>query len=145
MIVYFDTSAFVPLLVQERSSAACGQLWDEADDVATSRLTFVESAAALAAALRLDRVTRRQHDAARLRLTDLWQGLDLVELDPHLMLAAADATAVHALRGYDAVHFAAAATLEQADLVAATGDRRLLEAWRDAGITVADTNIPGAG
>lgn len=31
MIVYLDTSAVVPLLIPEPSSAGCGELWDSAD------------------------------------------------------------------------------------------------------------------
>ncbi len=40
------------------------------------------------------------------------------------------------LRGYDAVHCAAAGLLEdgQHDVVAASGDESLLEAWRNLGV-----------
>ena len=69
MIVYFDTSAFVPLLVAEPSSESCGRLWNEADDVVTTRLLYVESAAALAQALRMGRLTTREHRST-LRIID---------------------------------------------------------------------------
>ncbi len=46
----------------------------------------------------------------------------------------------HGLRGYDAVHCAAALWVAGPDLVAATGDPELLSAWRDDGLSVVDTN-----
>ena len=47
MIAYFDTSALVPLLIEEESTPTCQELWEQADDVASSQLFFVEAAAAL--------------------------------------------------------------------------------------------------
>ena len=63
MIVYLDTSALVPLLVAEGSSPAGRRLWDEADVVVSSRPLYMEAAAALAQARRLDRMTARAHRA----------------------------------------------------------------------------------
>lgn len=139
MIVYVDTSAFVPLLIEESTSQTCGDLWDAADRLVTTRLTHVESAAALAMAERLGRITNQEHDEARERLTLLWSEFDIVELDEQLMAAAALAAMTYGLRGYDSVHFAAATAADDEHLVAATGDRQLLEAWRAEGIAVVDT------
>lgn len=139
MIVYLDTSAFVPLLVEEPTSDRCGELWDDADRLVTTRLTFVESTAALAMAERLDRITRGEHQAGRRRLTELWPEIDLIELDEPLMVAASDAATRHGLRGYDAVHCAAALAVDDDQLVAGAGDRRLLDAWGREGVAVLDT------
>lgn len=46
MIAYFDTSAVVPLLVQEPATEQCSRLWDEATRVLTVRLTYPEARAA---------------------------------------------------------------------------------------------------
>lgn len=140
MIVYLDTSALVPLLVDEPTSQVCGELWDAADRVVTTRLAYVEAAAALAMAERHGRITGRQRTAGLEQLTELWPELDVVELDEQLMLAAARASVTHRLRGYDAVHFAAAVAIDDDSLVASAGDRRLLDAWREDGISVLDTN-----
>ena len=43
------------------------------------------------------------------------------------------------LRGYDAVHAAAAEAIADPDVVAASGDRRLLAAWLRLGLDVIDT------
>lgn len=143
MIVYLDTSALVPLLVEEPTSSTCGALWDAADRLVTTRLAYVEAAAALAMAERLGRITAVEHDAGRDLLTELWLELDVVELDDQLMAAAAQAARTHRLRGYDSVHLAAAVMAHDEHLVAAAGDGPLLDAWRAEGIAVLDTNAPG--
>ena len=49
MIAYFDTSAVVPLLVEdEAGSEICLRVFLQAETVATVRLTFAEVCAALA-------------------------------------------------------------------------------------------------
>ena len=54
--MYFDTSAVVPLVIEEPSSIVASRLWDEADRVVSSRLVYAEGRAALAMARRLDRI-----------------------------------------------------------------------------------------
>ena len=53
MIVYVDTSALVPLLINEPTSEACGEIWDSADSITVTRLAYIEAVAALAMAERL--------------------------------------------------------------------------------------------
>lgn len=143
MIGYLDTSAFVPLLVAEPSSPACRRFWDSADAVVTCRLLYVEAAAALAQAERMARLDHSQHRRARDLLDGLWAEFDVVEVDEPLVQAAADAAHVLGLRGYDAVHFAAAEQLDDPDLVAGAGDKRLLTAWHERGMSTYDTNQDG--
>lgn len=52
MIAYFDTSAFVPLVIDEPSSPTAQRLWDIADRVVSVRLLYPETRAALAMARR---------------------------------------------------------------------------------------------
>ena len=140
MIGYLDTSALVPLLIAEPSSAACRRFWDDADVLITSRLTYVETAAALAQARRLARISDRTHRASLRALDARWAELATVEVDDPLVRDAADLSRRHNLRGYDAVHCASARQLAAADLVAAAGDRQLLDAWLAIGIDTYDTN-----
>ena len=142
MIAYFDTSALVPLLVTEASTDAYGDLWDHADEVATVRLTYVEAAAAVARALRLGRINTATHDQARDILDALWSRVTVIDVDEALMYAAAVNAADHNLRGYDAVHCAAAQRAAGGEFVAATGDRTLLTAWAALGITTFDASQP---
>lgn len=143
MIGYLDTSAFLPLLVAEPGSGPCGRFWEIADDVVSCRLLYVESAAALAQAQRLGRLRDGEHRAALRLLDEFWSQIDILDVDEVLIRTAADHAAAFALRGYDAVHCAAAAQLDDPDLVAASGDRRLLGAWKSLGITTFDPNSPG--
>ncbi|MHB1173324.1 MAG: type II toxin-antitoxin system VapC family toxin [Lacisediminihabitans sp.] len=138
MIAYFDTSAIVPLLITEPASDRCRELWDSAERIATSRIACVEAAAALARAFRADRITELEHDALRTSLEDYWRDVDAADLDQNLAVAAAEAAYRHGLRGYDAVHCAAAERLHDLDLVAVSGDRHLLRIWSSLGINVVD-------
>ena len=140
MIVYLDTSALVPLLVTEPSSSRCRRLWDDADVVLCSAVGHVEASAALARTARAGRLPRSSRDAALHLLDELWSDVTVVPADEPRLRAASAAALRHGLRGYDAVHCAAALAVADDDLVAASGDQELLGAWRDDGLTVADTN-----
>lgn len=143
MICYFDTSAFVPILIDESSSSTCSELWNTAHDVVTTRLLYVEASAALARAQRSGRVSSAKLRAAQEGLHELWQEFDVVELDGDLSRRAAELALKSSLRGYDAVHCAAAEQLfGDGDLVAASGDKTLLAVWRELGIPTADINNP---
>ncbi|MEV6772835.1 type II toxin-antitoxin system VapC family toxin [Nocardia sp. NPDC051030] len=142
MIGYLDTSAFVPLLVDEPSSEACRRFWDDADAVVSSRMLYVETAAALAQAHRMTRLDDVGYAACRRLLDQLWSQIEVTEVDEPLIVRAAELADSQALRGYDAVHCASAEQLEDTDLVAASGDKRLLEAWRRLGVATFDTNAP---
>lgn len=140
MIVYFDTSALVPLLIDEPASSNCETVWDEADDVVSVRIAYVEAAAAIAQARRLDRLTRSQQRAALRLLDETWDQFQLVDIDEPLVRRAAVLADLHSLRGYDATHCAGAESVNDADVVAASGDRQLLAAWRALGMNTLDVN-----
>lgn len=140
MIGYLDTSVFVPLLVAEPTTAACRRFWDDADAVVSSRLSYVETAAALAQAQRMDRLTHDEHDDALGLLDQLWSEVDVAEVDEIVVGRAAELARRFALRGYDAVHCASAEQLDDDDVVAASGDRRLLAAWSELGMATFDSN-----
>lgn len=143
MIGYLDTSAFVPLLVVEAGTPACLRFWHSADDVLTSRLTYGETAAAVAQATRIGRLSERARRRATEKLDELWAEFDVIEVDGPLIRRAADLTHQCGLRGYDAVHCASAEQVADDELVAATGDRKLLLAWSELGIATFDPNQSG--
>lgn len=140
MIAYFDTSALVPLLIDEPTSPICVRLWDDADDVVSVRIAYVEAAAAIAQARRIGRLTRRQQRDAVMLLDDKWQQLQLVDIDDPLVRRAGALADQHSLRGYDATHCAGAESISDADVVAASGDRQLIAAWRALGLSTLDVN-----
>jgi predicted nucleic acid-binding protein len=63
--------------------------------------------------------------------------LDVVEVDDGLARRAGDLAETHGLRGYDAVHLAAADRLRDRDLVVVAGDRALLTAAATEGMAIA--------
>ena len=138
MIAYFDTSAVVPLIVVEAGSARAASLWDGADRVVSARLLYPEGRAVLAQAHRLGRLTARQHRGAVTELDSRYEELDLVDIDDVLARRAGDLAEAHGLRGYDAVHLAAADRVRDPDLVVVAGDGALLEAATSEGMTVAE-------
>jgi predicted nucleic acid-binding protein len=137
VIAYFDTSAVVPLLVVEAGSARAAMLWNRADRVVSARLVYPEGRAALAQARRLGRLTARQLRAAATALHARYEELDLVEIDDPLARQAGHLAEEHGLRGYDAVHLAAAHRVRDSDLVLVAGDQALLAAAKADGMSVA--------
>jgi predicted nucleic acid-binding protein len=93
-------------------------------------IAYVAAAAAIALARRLGRLTRSQQRDALTLLDDTWQQLQLVDIDDPLVHRAGTLADLHSLRGYDATHCAGAESINDADVVAATGDTQLLIAWR---------------
>jgi predicted nucleic acid-binding protein len=138
--LYLDTSALVPLLVSEASSARCRQLWDSADLVLCTAVGHVEASAALARARRAGLLAVEAAAAAVQLLDDVWDDVTVVPADEARLRAASAAAHRHGLRGYDAVHCAAALAVADDELVAASGDQELLAAWRSDGLAVVDTN-----
>lgn len=140
MILYVDTSALVPLLIDEPTTIACGELWDSADRVTVTRLGYIEAVAALAQAERLGRISATEVRQGQSVLDDLWAVVDVIELDEALSLEAARLAIAHGLRGYDATHCAAAVAASDTELVAVSGDTKLLAAWRTEGLATHDLN-----
>ena len=139
MIVYFDTSALLPVLIEEQGSATAVRLWDEAERVLSVRLLHAEARAALAQAVRVGRIASRSLPALVDGFESLYGQLDQMEVDDALVCRAGDLAQGQGLRGYDAVHLAGAERVNGSDVVFAAGDTALLEAARSLGISVART------
>jgi len=142
VIAYLDTSAFIPLLAAEPTSAACTEFWHTADAVVSCRIVYAEAAAALAGIERGGRLTPAEHRQARATMEVLYAEFEIVDVDDAVVRRAADLARRLRLRGYDAVHCAAAAQLDEPDLVAASGDKRLLAAWQALGVATYDPAGP---
>ena len=141
MIAYFDTSAIVPIVIEEPGSLTAVTLWDEADRVVSSRLAYAEARAALALATRINRITTRQLRRAVTNLEDLFDQLDLVEVTDAIVRRAGELAEAAALRGSDAVHLSSAEQLADRDLVFAAGDQELLRGASDLTMHTADVTI----
>lgn len=140
MIAYFDTSAIVPLVIDEATTEMCNRLWTESTRVVCVRLLYPEARAALARAQRMGRLTRSQLGAAVAELDSLMEEMDIVELGADIARSAGELAQRYGLRGYDAVHLAAALAVNDDDVVLVTGDLELAAAAKAAGMAAALTN-----
>jgi predicted nucleic acid-binding protein len=136
VITYVDTSTMIKLLIDEDGTDEAARIWDEPDVVATARIGHVEAIAALAAARRQERISAATFGRALEGLELLWSQVSVVEIDEQVSRFAGDLAIAHGLRGYDAVHLAAAQVVG-AD-VFSSADRRLCDAASSSGFHVAN-------
>jgi hypothetical protein len=140
-LVYFDASAFVKLLAEEEGSELAAELWDGCDSALSSRLSYPEVRAALAAAARNHDLGDEDLDSTEQAWASYWAATRPVELSAAVEQQAGQLARTHALRGADAVHLASALALGDADLVVAVWDRRLHAGAQAAGLRVAPANL----
>ena len=141
MIAYFDSSAFVKLLIPEQGSDEARRLYAAATQVFSSRLLVPEASAALARARRMGRLTARASDSALAASRALLEGVSPLEVIPAVADAAARLAEAYALRAYDAVHLASYRRMESATSVLVAADGDLVHAAKTVGHAVA---VPGA-
>jgi predicted nucleic acid-binding protein len=142
-LAYFDSSAFVKLLVEEAGSELAAELWDGCDAAVVSRLAYPEVRAALAAAARNHDLGDHDLDAAEQAWDGYWAATRPVELTAAVEQHAGQLARSHALRGADAVHLASALAIGDPDLVVAVWDRRLHAGAAAAGLLVAPAQPGG--
>ena len=136
-LVYFDSSAFVKLVVEEEGSDLAAALWDGCDAAVSSRLAYPEVRAALAAAGRAERFSRAGWRRAEAAWEDYWASARPVELTHAVAAHAGRLAREHALRGADAVHLASLLAVGGAETVLAAWDERLRAGARTAGARLA--------
>ena len=139
MIVYLDASALVKRYVAERGSRETRELSTKADVVATSLITRVEVAAALAKAVRLGIIEPDSGRKAQRAFASQWPDIAKVPVSEALVSRAEAIAWDFALRGYDAVQLASALTWQEAvgaEITLATFDRQLWDAGKKAGVRI---------
>lgn len=136
MITYVDTSTLIKLIVEEAGSEQAELIWNSSDSLASVRLIVVEARAALAAAARNNRLSIDQLNLAKVELAAFIKDLHLVEVSDELIESAAQLAEAESLRGYDAIHLAAALFVGAA--VFTSADRTLCEAADRLGLHIAD-------
>ena len=141
MIAYFDTSAMIPLLIDEPLSKLAERVWQRASWVASARVSYVEVRAGLARACRVERISPTQLREAVEGLETLNCQMHQVEVTAELVEKASQLAEELALRAYDAIQLAAAASLDIDDVVVVTGDRHLAAAAQTLGL--ASISDPG--
>jgi predicted nucleic acid-binding protein len=138
-LAFWDSSAFVKLLIDEAGSDDVEALWNDPGPTAASRLVVPEVSAALAAARRSGRLDEPSHRAAQREWSRYRHEVDFVELSATLADRAAALVPKHDLSCADAVHLATALELRERPMVIASWDRRLAAAAVAVGFVV----VPG--
>ncbi len=138
MIIYADASALVKLFVTEEGSEATRDILRQARAMGTGLLTRAELGAALARGTRRGILLEAGALEARRRMDEVWPTWIHIAMDEELAFRAEMLAWEYGLRGYDAVHLAAAVVWQERighHVVLATFDRELWEAARPAGLT----------
>ena len=151
MIAYLDTSAFVPLVVEQPTSPVCERIWTDSPVLVSSVMLTAECMAALSMARRMGRLGPRGLRTAVANAEELLGQVALVTATPSIAAQAGSLALDQGLRAYDAVHLATALTLrddassaEGADeLALVSGDQDLLTAANAVGLTVVRTSAGG--
>jgi predicted nucleic acid-binding protein len=144
VICYFDTSMVIKLLVDDEDVRDhADRLWRVATSVVCAEIGYVEARAALAGVRRSRRLSARAFSTAKRELDRLWEQLAVVVVDTTLVRAAAEYAETASLRGYDAVHLAAARR-SGADVLV-TSDRQLASAALNHGFAVAGAGAQPVG
>jgi uncharacterized protein len=123
--------------VTEEGSDEADELWLVAGDLYSSRLTYVETRAAIAGAQRAGRLDAERLSQAKVDLQDRWSTLFVIEVDEDLARVAGDLAERRGLRAGDSVHLASAYGVSDPELVFVTWDVELRRAAEQTGLAVA--------
>ena len=136
MILYADASALVKRYVAEEGSDRVARWVDRANQVACCRIGFVEVARAIMLAGLSDPGTARQ------AFEQDWERIAILEIHDLLARRAVVLATNLRLRSLDALHLAAAESLDGPDLQLMTWDRRLWRAAQSLSIQVLPEEEP---
>lgn len=139
MIVYADSCAVVKLYVEEAGSSDTREFLGAAEVVGTSLITRAEVAAAISMKTRLGGVDPAGAAAGLQRLREEWPDFARVPITEELVAEADRIACAHDARGFDAVHLAAALSLQDAAggvRTFVTFDARLWRAAKNLGLAV---------
>lgn len=137
-MLYLDTSALVKKYFDEPHSAEVRSCISDHTAVATSTIARAEAAATFAKAVRLGTLTEIAANSGHQLFVGEWKNYVRIRVTEALVARADGIAWTFRLRGYDAIHLAAA--LEWHDRIGeavtvATFDRDLWRAAKEAGLT----------
>jgi predicted nucleic acid-binding protein len=145
VILYLDASAAVKRYIEEPGSAETQHATEQAAVTGTVVISYAEICAALARAARVGALSESKAQAARERFYADWPTYVRVQVTEELVARAGELAWQHGLRGYDAVHLAAASvwqTRMAAPVTFVTFDRALWKAARTEGFEALPSDLP---
>jgi uncharacterized protein len=138
---YFDTSALVKRFVDEPGSRRVAALIASQRRIATSKIAYAELHAALARKLREPKLTLPAYRRISGRFDLDWHAYVRVELGDAVLGLTRDLVRRHPLRGFDAIHLAAAIRLQDQlneTIQFVVADQLLLQAAQREGLASID-------
>lgn len=139
MIVYADTSVLVKLFVREEWADETREMMEGVQVLGTGVLTRAELVAALARGARRGYLGVEEAEEARQRLGEVWESWVRVVVNEGVVFRAGELAWEYGLRGYDAVHLAAALVWQEGighSVTLATFDKELWDAAGKEGLGV---------
>jgi len=135
LIHYLDSSALVKRYVQESGSSSLRQLF-RGRNLATARIAYAEIAAAISRLCREDVIEQPDRERILGQLDLDFSALTVVEIRVPVVRRVPELVRRRPLRGYDAVHVAAALTLRDRGIAVTfwAADRGLTDAARAEGL-----------
>lgn len=142
MIHYLDTSALVKRYVSEPGSASVRELFARRRSIAVCRIAYAELAAAIARYSREGGIDEVARDELFARLDRDFAAMTVREVKARWLKTIPALVTRAALRGFDAVHLAAALSLRDDGLPVTfwTSDQRLAHAATSEGLRA--TSLP---
>ena len=139
MIVYLDASALVKRYIAEDGSPEVNALITQADSTVTNLISRAEVAAAIMRASRMEIINREDALQAIKVFRSEWENLQRLPVTEATVARADSLIRNYDLRGYDAVHMAAALIWQEAiveTITMATYDHNLWNVARKAGLDI---------
>jgi uncharacterized protein len=112
--LYIDSNALVALYANDNPNDAVltKQAIKEADEIASSPITYSEVRAAFRSLRHNKRITKREYDSAVKDFGRDWSSIQTLDVNDSLALLAGALADTHLLKGCDAIHVATAMTLQ---------------------------------
>lgn len=139
MNLYLDTSALIKRYVQESGSMDVREWLRLAENVATVLVTRAEMSASLNRLLRMKFLSPDEYASALKEFRTDWEAYHRLPITESLVMHADLLACEHNLRGYDAIHLAAAVKWQEIldqPVAVVTYDRELAEAAQALGLQV---------
>jgi len=137
MILYLDTSALVKKYFKEKNSSEVIDAWKSSLAISTSAVAFAELLAAVYRKASEMRTKKFNIETVVRLFQEDWSTFIIVEVDNRLNETIHKVIARHGLRGFDAIHLAAALTIGSAvteKFLFACYDERLRRAAQTEGM-----------
>jgi uncharacterized protein len=139
LILYLDASAIVKRYIHEPGSDTVVQWIENADLVGTSLISRAEVSAAFAKAARMNVLTRSEAESCLYHFRTDWSTYIRIQINEQTTTRADEFAWMVGLRGYDAMHLAAATAWQSAlnsAVVMVTFDAALAKASLASGLQI---------